>query len=47
MGGGGGGGGHCSFCHRRHAVMDPFFFLKGRAILHNTRERTWALGRVG
>ena len=22
----GGGGGHNGFCHRRHAVMNPFFF---------------------
>ena len=35
----GGGQGHSGFCHRRHAVMNPFFFfLKDRAILHNTRD---------
>ena len=25
-GGEGGGEGHCGFCHRRHAVINPFFF---------------------
>ena len=31
----GGGEGHYGFCHRRHAVMNPF---KDREILHNTRD---------
>ena len=35
----GGWGGRYGFCHRRHAVVNPFFFfLKHRAILHNTRD---------
>ena len=29
-------GGHYGFCHRRHAVMILFFFLKDRLSLHNT-----------
>ena len=32
-------GGHYGFCHRRHAVMNPFFFFfKDRAILHYIRD---------
>ena len=27
---GGRGEGHYGFCHRRHAVMNPFFFFKGQ-----------------